>query len=199
MGNSRKKYGKKFFNGDFHAIHYPMGNSPLHLFLWEIPLFTTPPLWEIPTQYFPYGKSPLFFINPLWEIPTTFFPMGNPHFFYQPLMGNPQKKSGKKNFLRDIWTTVPPKMGVPPGERGHGGIPTPPYGVCGGGTYQDYLLRLLVRVLVRALLVQCAFDFVHSCCQRCNIVIYFCHLLVVEVFVVVVLRQEHIIANRAKK
>ena len=89
MGNSRKKYGKKFFNGDFHAIHYPMGNSPLHLFLWEIPLFTTPPLWEIPTQYFPYGKSPLFFINPLWEIPTTFFPMGNPHFFYQLLMGNP--------------------------------------------------------------------------------------------------------------
>ena len=70
------------------------------------------PLWEIPTQYFPYGKFPAFFTNPLWEIP---------------------QKIWKKIFLRDIWTTVPPKMGVPPGERGHGGIPTPPMGYMGGG------------------------------------------------------------------
>ena len=146
-----KKYGKKFFNGDFHAIHYPMGNYPPHLFPWEIPTFYHPPPMGNPHPIFSLWEIPTFFTNPLWEIPTifspwetlTFFinsPMGNPLLFHPPPMGNPSKKIWKKIFLRDIWTTVPPKMGVSPGERGHGGIPTPPYGIYGGGDYQDCLL-----------------------------------------------------------
>ena len=106
-----------------------MGNSPLHLFLWEIP--TT-------RKNFPYGKFPAFFTNPLWEIPTRkTFPYGKfPLLFtIPPPMGNSPKKIWKKIFLRDIWTTVPPKMGVPPEERGHGGIPTPPIYPIGGGNY----------------------------------------------------------------
>ena len=142
MGNSpQKKSGKNFLMGDFHAIHYPMGNFP-HKKNFSIQ--------EIPTTFFPMGNSLLFY-------PKN--PMGNSHFFFygkSPLLftippyGKFPKKIWKKIFLRDIWTTVPPKMGVPPGERGHGGDTYPPYGVCGGG---DYLLRLLVRVLVRVLLV----------------------------------------------
>ena len=125
-------------------------------FSWEIAIrFTI--LWEFPTtrKTFPHGKPPLFFTPP---------PYGKspPLFFYQLPYGKFPKKIWKKIFLRDIWTTVPPKMGVPPGERGHGGIPTPPLWAIWGG---DCLSRLLVRVLVRVLLVQCAFDFVHSCRQ----------------------------------
>ena len=106
---------------------------------WGIPLSHLFP-WEIPTtrKNFPYGKFPAFFTNPLWEIPTRkTFPYGKfPLLFtIPPPMGNSPKKIWKKIFLRDIWTTVPPKMGVPPEERGHGGIPTPPIYPIGGGNY----------------------------------------------------------------
>ena len=113
--------------------NFLMGISMRFTILWEIPLstfsygkshFLPPPLmgnphpifslWKIPTQYFPYGKSPLFLLTPYGKSP---------------------KKIWKENFLRDIWTTVPPKMGVPPGERGYGGIPTPPIYPIGGGNY----------------------------------------------------------------
>lgn len=120
--------------GDFHTIHYPMEIFPTRkTFLYR----KSPPpfsLWEIPCFFIP---------KTLWGIPT-FFSMGNPHHFTNSPMGNSQKKSGKNFFLRDIWTTVSPKMGVPPGERGHGGIPTPPpMGYMGGG---DCLSRLLVKI-----------------------------------------------------
>lgn len=122
--------------------------------------FTIP--WEITTtrKTFPHGKSPLFFHSPLWEIPTTFFFINSP-------MGNSQKKSGKKFFFGIYGQLFPQKWGYPLGRGGMGGIPTPPLWDIWGGViaYQDCLLRLLVRVLVRVLLVQCAFDFVHSCRQ----------------------------------
>ena len=98
-------------------------------------------LWEIPCFFIP---------KTLWGIPT-FFSMGNPHYFSpSPPMGNSPKKSGKKFFFGIYGQLFPQKWGCPLGRGGMGGIPTPPYGVCGGG---DYLLRLLVRVLVRVLLV----------------------------------------------
>ena len=85
--------------------------------LWKIPcFFHQPPMGDSHKKNFP-----------LWEIPTI--------FHHPPPYGKFPKKIWKKIFLRDIWTTVPPKMGVPPEERGHGGIPTPPIYPIGGGNY----------------------------------------------------------------
>lgn len=86
-------------------------------------------------QFFPMGNPLLFYLkNPMGN-PHHFFFCGKSPLFYQLPYGKFPKKIWKKNFNGDIWTTVPPKMGVPPGERGHGGIPTPPYGIYGGGDY----------------------------------------------------------------
>ena len=119
--------------GDCHTIHYTMGNShhKKNFSPWETPTFFSLP---------PMGNSHHFFLStPLWEIP---------------------KKNLEKNFLRDIWTTVPPKMGVSPGERGHGGIPTPPMGYMGGAiAYQDCLSRLLVKIACQDCLFGCLFGY----------------------------------------
>lgn len=128
-----KKNLKKIFHRSFPC------DSPSY---GKFPFFFTNPLWKIlHKKNFPYGKSPTFSI---WEIPTCLYgefpllflllPYGkSPYVLLPPLWEIPKKNLEKKIFLRDIWTTVPPKMGVPPGERGHGGIPTPPYGIYGGG------------------------------------------------------------------
>ena len=134
-------------------IPYPW-EIPKKKFLWESPLFS-------------YGKFPAFlFQKPHGESPP-FFSVGNSPPFYQSPYGKSPKKIWKKNFFFGIYGQLfPQKWGCPLGRGGVGGYLPPPMGYMGGAiAYQDYLLRLLVRVLVRVLLVQCAFDFVLSCCQ----------------------------------
>ena len=126
MGNSLLFYPKN-----------PMGNSHHFFFLWEIPHFFLPT---------PLGNFSLFYLPPY----------GNSPLFYLPPYGNSPKKIWKKFFLRDIWTTVPPKMGVPPGERGHGGIPTPPLWAIWGG---DCLSRLLIKIACQ----DCLFGYLFGC------------------------------------
>ena len=106
-----------------------MGNSPLHLFLWEIP--TT-------RKNFPYGKFPAFFTNPLWEIPTRkTFPYGKSPLFFTipPPMGNSPKKSGKKFFFGTYGQLFPQKWGCPLRRGGMGGYLPPPIYPIGGGNY----------------------------------------------------------------
>ena len=135
MGNSpQKKSGKNFL----------MGISMRFTILWEIPLSTfsygkSPPQEKI----FPMENSLLFSPTPYGRFPQEkLSPMGNPHYFSpSPPYGKFPKKIWKKIFLRDIWTTVPPKMGVPPEERGHGGdtYPPPIYPIGGGNYLFGYL------------------------------------------------------------
>ena len=128
MGNPpQKKSGKNFLMGDFHAIHYPMGNSPPHLFLWEIP--TT-------RKNFPYGKFPAFFTNPLWEIPTRkTFPYGKSPLLFTipPPMGNSPKKNLEKNFSSGYMDNCSPKNGGAPWGEGAWGDTYPPLWDIWGG------------------------------------------------------------------
>ena len=181
MGNSPQKNLKKnFLIGDFHTIHYPMGISPKKIYgnppifpYGKFPAFLSQkPYGKFPPLFFSMGNSPLFsphplgefftfLLTPLWEFPT---------FLLTPLWEFP-KKNLEKIFSSGYMDNCSPKNGGAPwGEGAWGDTYPPPMGYMGGRllikiTYQDCLSRLLVRVLVRVLLVQCAFDFVHSCRQ----------------------------------
>ena len=100
--------------GNFHAIHYPMGNYP------KKNSMGTP-------QFFPMGNSLLFYPKNL---------MGNPHlFFTYPLMGNSQKNLEKNFFFGIYGQLFPQKWGCPLGRGGMGGYLPPPMGYMGGGDY----------------------------------------------------------------
>lgn len=121
--------------GDFHVIHYTMGNSPTRkTFLYR----KSPPpfsLWEIPHVFFTY---------PLWEIP---------------------KKNLEKNFFFGIYGQLfPQKWGCPLGGGGMGGYLPPPMGYMGGGdcllrllikitcsgTCSGYILSVLLILFILA-------------------------------------------------
>ena len=133
-------------------------------------------LWEIPLSTFSYGKSPpqekifpmenslLFSPTPYGRFPQEkLSPMGNPHYFSPspPLWEISQKNLEKKFFFGTYGQLFPQKWGCPLGRGGIGGYLPPPYGIYGGG---DYLFGCLFGYLL-GLHIQCAFDFILSCCQ----------------------------------